>query len=86
MATFLLIAGVVIAAVGLYFLIVSFSDARAARSRAQAGKSTDRAVVDIGKILEEINTLLDKVDKRYRLGLTLVLLGAAMMIVAFVVK
>jgi hypothetical protein len=87
----LLIIGAAIAAVGLYLIVASFNDARDARSRAEDARgkvvNPQRAVsVDVGKVLEEINTLLDKVAQRYRIGLILVLIGAALMIVAFAVK
>ncbi len=91
MAVALLVIGAVIAAVGLSMLVVSFNDARRAPKRGRevyegdlsATKSTD---IDVGKIIEEINKLLDKIEQRYRLGLVLVLIGAALMVAAFVLK
>ncbi|WP_205475036.1 hypothetical protein [Nocardioides sp. SYSU D00038] len=69
MSTVLIIAGLALVALGAVVFLLPTS------------KPDDDAVgaaVDIGKVLEQLASLMEKLDKRYRPGFVLMLVGLAL--------
>jgi uncharacterized membrane protein len=70
MSTVLLIAGLVIIAVGLLLVVFAPKPKKVERPPSREGVD-----VDIGKILEEINKLLAQLDARFRIGVVVMFVG-----------
>lgn len=68
MGTLLVLLGAIFVVVGVViFLIPS--------PRIHPSAESERGIQDVAKLMEEINKLLDKFDKRYRPGLVVILVG-----------
>jgi uncharacterized membrane protein len=73
MAGLLIIVGLIITVAGLVLVVV-----QGVRPVAVPTVQSESPLADLGKVVEEFNKLLDKVDKKYRIGIIVMAVGLAL--------